>query len=503
MGKRDPRAENGVRVARRMGDLGVTPGRKDSLDDALSKAAAALSDADRRRQIEAIYARNPGLRERVAAMNREHAMVKEMQRQGHASTDYATAVRQVRTAGQYLEQQQAQAAALSQLQAEAEGELLSFAQRLGPQDVAIVEQLFATGGWPAVTQALAEAGLSPGALEVATSTMVECRGDLAALGQRIAQQAQMSAAAAAEAQRNDAAFNEKVERMADFTRAAIERWSPQEADTPGLRKLKESSPLVRLLRNPEFHVAALEWLEPRAEQLRAAGLLRDGMSPGEAFLRLAQTAASEGGPARVANEGRSHAFAPEWSHEDALSALAQVVGADAQAVRAFVDEFHTLDAKHRAMAAAAESLDGERARRARPLPPDVQVAKAPERKGTDAKLSAALERAVKATGFAAEQRGPVRAESTMDAAIALAAREPFVLTSSGEKHAHRFVERVNAPKRGIDGAMERAAAHLEGRATPEREPSVGSDAASSDTGMSIDQAMAAADRHLNGGSTDE
>ena len=188
--------------------------------------------------------------------------------------------------------------------------------------------------------------------------MQECRGDLNAFPrQRVAQRIQVDDAHAVETQTSERARGERADGMAELTRAAIERWTPREGDAPGLAKLKDSSPIAKMLRNPEFHFAALDWLEPRAEQLRAAGLLKDGMSPGEAFLQIARGVAANGGPASLVNDSRPHAFAQEWSGSDALAALAAVVGEDPQAVRAFLGQMDGAETSHRVMASTARYMD--------------------------------------------------------------------------------------------------------------------------------------------------
>jgi hypothetical protein len=57
-----------------------------------------------------------------------------------------------------------------------ERELLAFAKRLGPEELAIIDRLNAQGGWPLVAQALQDGGLSAGAISVATTTVEQGGG---------------------------------------------------------------------------------------------------------------------------------------------------------------------------------------------------------------------------------------------------------------------------------------------------------------------------------------
>jgi hypothetical protein len=274
--------------------------------------------------------------------------------------DVLTAYDHVRASEPLMRQQQA----VQQAYANADAELVNFARQLTPNHVNEITAQFQAGGWPAV-RALVAPYLSQTAQEVLTSSMVECGGDLNALAQRVAQRVQRDDANAVEAQASQKALAERVEGMASLTQAAIEKWTPREGDAPGLAKLKDSSPIAKLLRDPKFHVSAQDWIEPRAEQLRAQGLLKDGVSPGEAFLTIARSVVANGGPAGVANGHRPHAFAAEWADSDAYAALAAVVGENPQAVRAFFSQMDGAETTHRVMATAAKGMDEERARRAR------------------------------------------------------------------------------------------------------------------------------------------
>lgn len=121
--------------------------RKDTTPAAVQAAEADL--AAREASAEMIRRYGP---QKVAAGIRAYQLIRERQRQGLASKDLRTAIAEFK-------------------QERASQELIAFSSRLGQEDLATIQAIHDRGGWPAVEQALAQAGLSQAARNVATATV--------------------------------------------------------------------------------------------------------------------------------------------------------------------------------------------------------------------------------------------------------------------------------------------------------------------------------------------
>jgi hypothetical protein len=288
----------------------------------------------------------------------------------------------------------------AQYQARAEGELLAFARHLTPQHLATIEQIHATQGWPGVMAALAQY-LSPAAIEVATSTMVEARGDLGGLSQRIAQRIEAE----------DAATQAQAEHQAAVEKT-IAAATPAEGDSPEQRAVKEGI-LARFLRDPANHAAAEQWLAPRRAQLEAAGLLARGEPAARFMLRTAlfdDGAEVHDGPAALMNANRK-IFEPKVEEREAHERLAAVVGEKAPAVRRWVDTVlasHTQDQLRHRLA----KRDAEARQHHVPTSPltEREKARIDSEATTRKHLSAAYDALEKRDEAAAEARRPATAE---------------------------------------------------------------------------------------------
>jgi len=160
MAKHDVRTENALKVHR-------AAQRPDITRAAI--LAADKSQAARQAVARLIQEHGP---QRVAAAARAWDLLRERQRQGLAPKDDQLAIAQFK-------------------QERASRELIAFASRLGQEDLATIRAIHDRGGWPAVEQALAQAGLSQAARNVASATVA--KGGLDGLGQALAGHLQVHA----------------------------------------------------------------------------------------------------------------------------------------------------------------------------------------------------------------------------------------------------------------------------------------------------------------------
>jgi len=323
----------------------------------------------------------------------------------------------------------------AQVHVEAEQEAVAALEQLQPAQWSAAAQVLATGGPQQLAQEAMALGLSPAAA-VAVARHLARNGveqTRQAVSERVQAQAKADAVYAA-AQR-------------DFE--AAQKNDPRD-----------------VFAGRDIHQASLDFYSAHGRALEAAGI---GAKPGESPVAWVRRIAQSGDAATVAK-------------------VAQAAGTTPEVARGILDTTRTRDGAREVLGRVRASAEAERKGRA--FKPEGQTFEQAKRKPDS--VDAALRKAVEATGYRDPMEGrPMRAESTIDAAMALADGKAFALTSSGKKHAQRFVERANAPKGdAIDRAMAQASEHLESGGGPV-EPYV-----STDEGGSIDEAMAAADRHL-------
>lgn len=356
--------------------------------------------------------------------------------------------------------------AFIQRQAAAERELTTFARRVTAADLAIIQQLNARGGWRAVAMALAQAGLSADAIQVATHT-VEQRGGLEGLRGALVEGIQREDVASAASEAADRAI--------------------------GVAKAdKSGSPLAELLADRAFHESATAWYAQRAAQLERHGIgLADGESPAEWMIRTARALGREGEAALNANPARL--FDKKWTSADAIRALSEVTGEPPEVLRATLAQVDDLDDHHAIRTRLAKARDSERKGREIPVPEDRRWE--PARKKKDG-VAEAMAKAAEKLGVRDEPEELYRADSVERAAIAHAAGEKVALVGKGRDQAHRMIERQRAETakhdRSIRGRLEQADAHLEANARAAQEPA----GAEQTGGTSIRAAIEAADAAL-------
>jgi hypothetical protein len=302
----------------------------------------------------------------------------------------------------------------------------------------------------------------------------------------------MSQAAAARAVEYVATSGVDQARQAVATQVQ-ERARAEEAYTAAQRDFeaaqKEADPRDPLA-SQAVHQAALNYYATHAASIEAVGL---GAKPGESPVQWVR---------RMANAG-----------EETAAKVAQATGTAPETITRLFSDTRSREAEREMVSRIRESDAAQRKANAiKPQYPEGQKYRQPNE---DQKIRDALERASKAMGLTDEPRR-YGANDRLEMQLAVAdeyvnGREPgstfYPAGSHGRKAAAKFhgdvQRRMNPePKPGIDGAMERASAYLEGRAVPERAPATSTPEESS-SGMSLDDAIRAADHHLNGGNTDD
>jgi hypothetical protein len=310
------------------------------------------------------------------------------------------------------------------LQASANQELIGFARQLTPEQVGLVERIAAERGWGAVDAELAAAGLSEAARMVAFRT-VEA-GGLPGLGKAITQHIQHEDTRSAES---------------EASRRTIEQWTAKDDDSPRARAMKESSPIAKMLRDPNFHAAA----EGMAQRLVAAGLEKPaGKSAAQWVVDTLHTL--DGG--RVV-DGMRQPFDPAWSEEKRTAAVTELLGAASSAeARRVLSMFETARIEHRTLDRMAK-MDAKRPG----TPAKVAPAAAPVND-----LRATIEKAAAKRGATKEQ--PVAVGSALGATIAFAAgRKAELATTYAEKDTQRMADGIDPkPDNSLRGDIERAMA---------------------------------------------
>ncbi|WP_157061350.1 hypothetical protein [Anaeromyxobacter dehalogenans] len=428
-------------------------------------------------------------------------------------------------------------------------ELAAFARRLSPQNLQTIEAMHARYGWPGVRLGLENAGLSPAALEAATETARV--GGLPALVQAVTEriqhedmaqlQAQAAPAAAGLLSQMDPAVAARL--MAEggpgrFVQAAVAEGVDPAAAVVAARTLEAQgvegaralavqhiehaqrqaevranveratseaqkdaawSPLAAGLSDPAFHESVAAWYAQHGAQLEAHGVgIRKGESPGEWFVRTARHLGPEAG---IINDNPTHLFAAK---HDGIAALAEITGEAPEVIRATLRQVAELNDHHELRESLRASGEAERKARAVSIGPDRKAVETQPRKPDGVRT--AIEKAAAKLGIRGDDEETFHADSALEAKMALDSGTPLdrlKLSSNAQAQIARRAERNNQVKadhaKSIRGRIEQAAEHLEGRAAPTTAPERPQESG----GMSIDQAMQAADHHLNGGSTDD
>lgn len=383
----------------------------------------------------------------------------------------------------------------------AASEIATFARRLTPQDLATIDALHSRGGWPAVAQALSQAGLGADALRAAGA--VAQRDGLPALGQAVRQEIQREdnaslqasaepAAAAVLASLSPADYAEAARIYAaggpealaaravqlgmhpaaavvavrtlethgiegarqvavERVHAAEERAAEQEADKRGVealavqegdsapvRAVKEGSPLVAMARDPAFRAAAGDI----AKRLEAAGVQRPANQSAAQFV-IDQLSRMDGGNAI---DNMRKPFDSRWTQEQKISAAAEVLGGTSvPAVRRFLSTFKNASEGHKLIARMAQS-DAKR-----PGPPP----KAAPNDLRDTITAAAAKHGTKAE--------PIAVGNARQAAIALAAGHKWQDLRTSSTHADKDIEafatRLERPEPGPETSVRHALEH--------------------------------------------
>jgi hypothetical protein len=337
---------------------------------------------------------------------------------------------------------------------------------------------------------MVEAGLSQGAAEVALHTITAggVEGFVGKLQERTRQEETI-----AEARSRREAFDSQATEAAKKT---IEKWTPKETDTRGIKSIKEGSPLVAVLRDPAFHKAAADWYAPRAAQLKARGIgLGKGESPGDWLIRVAKMA-GEGGETAV-NENPSRLFEKRMSPDEAQAALSEVMEESPEVVKGWLAQVAEADAHHQLRSRFAKSDDETRAKLGPPREPPKHVKDA-------AKIRDQIERAAEKVGIKDAEDEPYLASNEMDATIAIAAGRQVV---PGTSHAAKAIkgvvdrhQKAAEPDKSVRGAIERASEHVEATTPPAEEAPTSSTEGSK--GRSIRDSLEAIWKG-NGGTDDE
>lgn len=359
-------------------------------------------------------------------------------------------------------ERQVQAETFAAVQAGAEHEALGALAQLSQEQWAVVEQLHAEGGPQRVFEEF-QALASPAAAMVIART-VEAQG-VAGTFKAAATRLQHHAAQV----QAETAAQKVAQKYAGDEQAA-----------------KQGDPFASLLGNPDFHRSA----QPYAERLAAAGLMKKGETAGEAIVRLALLAGREG--TKAVDENPERLFDKKWTGDEAITALAGVVGESPAVVQAWLHTVHDADAHRDLRSRLAKGDAEERARRGpdRPVTPHAKA---------EASRRAALEKAAEKLGIEREDDA-VEADSLLKAQIAIHDGQRVKLTRDGRAEAGEAVERrrvaAEEHRASLRGQMERAAEHIEARQAPERSE------APSGGGRSVREALEAADA-AGGGTSDE
>lgn len=481
MASNDARTQRALAVARRMDGVRTAVERADEVLQARSRppqvppevrqaqALGVLSrfyrnlGDDGRAQAEALYARagwEGGLRAelvRAGAPRDVLALADQLHNRGGLGAIVEPVLRQV------------QAEDVAQLQAAAAPAAAEFLSQMDP---AVAAQLMAEGGPGRFVQAAVAEGVDPAAAVVAARTL-EAQG---------VQGAQQLAAQHVEHAQRQAEVRANTERAIEAAKKDA-GWSPFAAG----------------LADPAFHESVAAWYAQHGAQLEAHGVgIRKGESPGEWMIRTARQLGPEAG---IINDNPAHLFAPKL---DGIAALAEITGESPEVIRAALSKVAEINDHHELRESLRASGEAERKARAVSIGPDRKAVETQPRKPDGVRT--AIEKAAAKLGIRDDDAETFHADSALEAKMALDSGTPLdrlKLSSNAQAQIARRAERNNQAKadhaKSIRGRIEQAAEHLEGRAAPTTAPERPQESG----GMSIDQAMQAADHHLNGGSTDD
>jgi hypothetical protein len=382
-------------------------------------------------------------------------------------------------------------------------ELSAFARRLSPSDLQTIDALHSRGGWPAVRDALAQAGLSSDALAAAGSVVK--RDGFQALGHAVTQQIaredseQIQAAVAPEAAKVLASLSpadlaeaeriyaeggpealaaramalglhpavaavavrtlethgtEGAQRVAvahlqhaeahaaeeAASQRTVDEWTPKDSDPANIRSVKEASPIASMLRSPAFHAAA----PGIAKRLTAQGLEKPaGVSTAqwvmECLVRL------DGGHVM---DGERRPFEPSLTPEQRLATVTEILGGtDPGAVSKFLDTIETARVGHRVALRFAES---DARRPSRPA-----TAAAPTNE-----LRATLEKATAKHGGKPER---IAVGNALQATIAVSAgygpKDLEALTTHADRDVERMASRIERPAPRPESSVRAALEH--------------------------------------------
>jgi hypothetical protein len=450
MSRNDPRTQRGLAVARRMQE--VERHRAAQFEKGMGELAwlgSRLSAAD----LQAINAAD--------ARGGLQAVWQLLAGAGLTEAGFAALEAQYGRGGLPAVGTAVQAQIQHEAQASAEQEAATALQGLRPEQWQAAAHVLATGGPEALYREAVALGMSQAAAAravefVATSGVDQAR-------QAITDQVQARS-------RTDVA---QAAAQRDFEAAQKDaRWNPLAAQN--------------------IHQAALDYYATHAQALEAAGVgAKTGESP-VAWVR------------RVANAGG-----------DVAAKVAKVTGTPPELMTRLLSDTRAREAEAEMIGRVrASDAAARKARAIKPKYPEGDKAPASAERKAQRSIDEAARRAAEATGFGKDEdtRAPANDRYELAAAAAdeyLSGAEPgstfYPAGTHGKRAARDLHERTQRklnpqPKPGIDGAIERARAHLESGGSPETARAAQRERSDDDAGL--DAAMRAAEIHLSGGHTD-
>ena len=203
-------------------------------------------------------------------------------------------------------------------------EVLDFAARLTPAEVAHLQQLEAVGGTDQVLQALLSSGrLSTLALQTIAATLAETNG-LSGTIERV-----------------QGLLAENAQQVRDnFVQASVARHTPQANDSAAMQQLKRGSQLQRLGADPSVQAAALKVLERTGVPVRPD---KSALEQLHEWWMAARDIAGQRVP-----------FEKNFTTERALEVFAAATGDAPAAWKDFFDEIESMDTEHGLLVKLAE-----------------------------------------------------------------------------------------------------------------------------------------------------
>ena len=444
----------------------------------------------------------PSERQRIAADQRRRAEVEQRFAAARKGESLRETIEKASSAAAHASRPPKTREPLEVRAQRAASELANARRRISAEDLAAMNHVYLTRGWPAVRKALLDARIvSAEALSLADGIVqrsgleglgaaIEARiqsEDTAALQASAEQEAvgalsNLTPAQWAEAERINAAGGpqavfaaaqsiglspaaatvvartveshgvsgmrqgvaERVQREAaeaesrEASERAVQEWTAQEGDSRRARAVKEGSPVAAMMRDPAFHAAAAGM----AAKLEAAGVKREPRQSAAAFVLETLDRLDSG---RVINDTRKP-FDPAWSEAKQLETVTKLLGSDSpEAVRKFLGAFETARTGHvlvDRLAAADEKRPAAPKHGTNPLRETIEAAAA--KHGT--------------------KERPVGVGNSLGATIAIAAglkpdRDVVLSTRYAERDAERAAERLEPkPDTSLRGTIAAAIA---------------------------------------------